>query len=269
MDEQVEDNIPREDPQIQDMLSQEESSQEDQSALANQQAPMTEEELKSLDAEEGSELTYSKQYYMLNRDEILAKRREKELEAKFGDFSARLVKRPKKNFMWGYGTQMHEEGQTDQEFFTEGQLPTIRQLINFLEVYQMKDIQVVNLERLGRSQEKFGIVCSGFSARHLFSTAKKLKEAVNKLNAPELQQNVKVHGSKSDSWLLVVVKEVQVHFLLEEYRYELDLEFRWLNEPPLEMHKKWKLYEKLKRRSDTIDHRAETFQTDEADQEER
>ena len=40
MDEQVEDsrnidNIPREDPQIQDMLSQEESSQEDQSALAN------------------------------------------------------------------------------------------------------------------------------------------------------------------------------------------------------------------------------------------
>ena len=78
-----------------------------------------------------------------------------------------------------------------------------------------------------------------------------------------------MNGSKSDSWLLVVVKEVQVHFLLEEYRYELDLEFRWLNEPPLEMHKKWKLYEKLKRRSDTIDHRAETFQTDEADQEER
>lgn len=54
-----------------------------------------------------------------------------------------------------------------------------------------------------------------------------------------------VMGSKSDSWLLVVVKEVQVHFLLEEYRYDLDLEFRWLNPPTPEMRKKWKMYEKL------------------------
>ena len=46
---------------------------------------------------------------MLHREEILAKRREKENEAKFGDFSARLVKRPKKNFMWGFGTQIHED----------------------------------------------------------------------------------------------------------------------------------------------------------------
>ena len=61
------------------------------------------------------------------------------------------------------------------EFFQQGKLPTIRQLINFLEVYQMKDIQVVNLESLGFSQEKFAIVCSGFSAKHLHSTAKKLK----------------------------------------------------------------------------------------------
>ena len=57
----------------------------------------------------------------------------------------------------------------------------------------------------------------------------------------------KVMGSKSDSWLLVVIKEVQVHFLLEEYRYDLDLEFRWLNQPPPEMVNKWKLYEKMKR----------------------
>jgi len=39
-------------------------------------------------------LTYSQEYYVLNRDELLAKRREKEQEAKFGDYSARLVKRP-------------------------------------------------------------------------------------------------------------------------------------------------------------------------------
>ena len=104
-------------------------------------------------------MTYSQNYYILNRNDILQKRREKEMEAKFGDFSARLVKRPKKGFMWGYGTQMHEDRTTDHgkaqlsfmpvltlticvcaEFFEQGKLPTIRQIINFLEVYQMKDI---------------------------------------------------------------------------------------------------------------------------------
>ena len=78
-------------------------------------------------------------------------------------------------------------------------------------------------------------MASGFSAKHLHSTAKKLKTEVNKLNIPGVVNKPSVLGSKSDSWLLVVVKEVQVHFLLEEYRYDLDLEFRWLNPPPKEM----------------------------------
>ena len=69
--------------------------------------------LKSKPAEDDSELTYSQEYYILNRKEILDKRKERELEAKFGDFSARLVKRPKKNFMWGHGTQMHEDQKSD------------------------------------------------------------------------------------------------------------------------------------------------------------
>ncbi len=49
------------------------------------------------------------------------------MEAKFGDFSARLVKRPKKNFMWGFGTQIHEENEQngDDNFFQHGKLPTI------------------------------------------------------------------------------------------------------------------------------------------------
>ena len=96
---------------------------------------MSEEEIKSLDAEHDSELTYSQEYYILNRKEILQRRREKEMEAKFGDYSARLVKRPKKNFMWGFGTQMHEDATSDDKFFTKGKLPTIRELIRFMEVY--------------------------------------------------------------------------------------------------------------------------------------
>jgi hypothetical protein len=57
----------------------------------------------------GDELTYGQEYYILNREEILNKRRMKEMEAKFGDFSARLVKRPKKDFLWGFGTQTFDE----------------------------------------------------------------------------------------------------------------------------------------------------------------
>ena len=50
---------------------------------------------------------------------------------------------------------------------------------------QMKDIQVVNLSNLDYKQEKFAIVCSGFSSRHLFSTAKKLKTEVNALGVSD------------------------------------------------------------------------------------
>jgi hypothetical protein len=51
---------------------------------------------------------------------------------------------------------------------------------------------------------------------------------------------------------MIVVKEVQVHLILDEYREELDLEFRWMNPPPPEMRKKWKTYERLKRRGQSL-----------------
>ena len=182
------------------------------------------------------------------------------MEAKFGDFSARLVKRPKKNFMWGFGTQVHEDKDySDDNFFTHGELPTITQLIRFCEVYQMKDIPVVQLKKLGFSQESYAIVASGFSGRHLYSTAKKLLQKLKALECPEIVNYPSIKGRKDDSWLLVGVKDVQVHFLLQEYRYELDLEFRWLNRPPEEMVNKWRVYEKLKKRSDNLDVNEDSF----------
>jgi len=57
----------------------------------------------------------------LNREKLLQQKKEKQEEAKFGDFSARLVKRPQKNFLWGYGTQVHDKAQKDGEgCFTKG-----------------------------------------------------------------------------------------------------------------------------------------------------
>jgi hypothetical protein len=38
----------------------------------------------------------------------------------------------------------------------------------------MKDMKVVNLRALGRNEENYAIVCSGFSMKHLYSTAKSL-----------------------------------------------------------------------------------------------
>lgn len=65
---------------------------------------------------------------------------------------------------------MHDE---TRGFFKHGELPTIKEIIKFLEVYQMKDISVVNLKALGRSNcENYAIVSSGFSIKHVYNTAK-------------------------------------------------------------------------------------------------
>jgi hypothetical protein len=69
----------------------------------------------------------------------------------------------------------------------------------------------------------------------------------------------KVSGRKDESWMMVCIKEIQVHLLLAEYREDLDLEFRWLNNPPEEMVNKWKLYEKFKRRSGNIEVTDDSF----------
>ena len=112
-------------------------------------------------------------HYILNRDKYVEDRKQKEDEAKFGDYQARLVKRPQKNFLWGYGTQLFDDARMDEDnFFRMGELPTIRELLNFLEIYQMKDMKVVNLHALGKNEEKYAIVCSAFSMRHSYQTAK-------------------------------------------------------------------------------------------------
>jgi ribosomal silencing factor RsfS len=207
----------------------------------------------------GEQLTYSQEYYILHREELMEKRKQKEEEAKFGDFSARLVKRPQKNFLWGYGTQVYDD---TRNFFRKGELPTIREVIKFLEVYQMKEISVVNLKALGRTHsENYAIVCSGYSVRHLYNTAKILCQEVKALECPEITNIPKVLGRKDDSWVMVTVKEIQVHLILDDYRTDLDLEFRWLNKPPEEMVNKWKIYEKLGRRSANLEVNDSTFKS--------
>ena len=65
---------------------------------------------------------------------------------------------------------------------------------------------------------------------------------------------------------MIVVKEVQVHMILQEYRDELDLEFRWMNPPPPEMKKKWKTYYRLKRKGQSLDVDEKTFKIMDAEE---
>ena len=124
----------------------------------------------------------------------------------------------------------------------------------------MKDINVVNLRALERNEENYAIVCSAFSMRHSYSTAKALVSRLKSLGCPEIVNLPTICGTKEESWLMVVVKEVQVHLILEDFREELDLEFRWMNPPPPEMKKKWKIYEKLKRKGQSLEVDEKTFQ---------
>jgi ribosomal silencing factor RsfS len=73
----------------------------------------------------------------------------------------------------------------------------------------MKDVSVVNLKALGRTHmENYAIVCSGFSIKHLYNTAKTLCKEVKELECPEIVNIPKVAGRKDDSWMMVSIKEI-------------------------------------------------------------
>ena len=73
----------------------------------------------------------------------------------------------------------------------------------------MKQMKVVNLKALERGQaENYAIVCSGFSMKHLYSTAKTLLQQVKALECAEIVNIPTLCGTKDDSWLMVVVKDV-------------------------------------------------------------
>jgi hypothetical protein len=107
---------------------------------------------------------------------------QKEEEAKFGDYPENLVRRPKKGFMWGLGTESFKEDKKS-EYFTNGKLPTIKQVIRFLEIYQVRDIKVLDFRPLKRNHlSNFAIIGSCFSGRHLYQVGKTLCKEVKAID---------------------------------------------------------------------------------------
>ena len=181
-----------------------------------------------------NQIPLAQDFYVLKRDEILAERKKKREEAKFGDYPNNLVKRPAKGFLWGLGTETYDKSKS---FFRDGKLPTIKEVIHFLEVFHMKDITVTDL-REGVSSgvvSNFAICCSGYSSRHIYKVARSLAKEVKELNCQEIINPPKVLGRSDDPWLLVTVKEIGVNFFVEEEREEIALEFKWHNPTTKEM----------------------------------
>jgi ribosomal silencing factor RsfS len=62
---------------------------------------------------------------------------------------------------------------------------------------------------LGRTHlENYAIVCSGFSAKHLYNTAKTLCQEVKKLECEQITNLPTVAGRRDDSWVMVGIKEI-------------------------------------------------------------
>lgn len=126
-----------------------------------------------------------------------------EEEARFGDYPNNLVRRPKKGFLWGLGTQtftskhfkinylLDEKEENESEYFTMYKLPTIRQIIRFLEIHQWRQIKVIDCRQLNISHlSNYAILSSWFSARHLHHVSKTLVSEIKKVSL--LQENTKL-----------------------------------------------------------------------------
>lgn len=174
-----------------------------------------------------------------------------ETDSSYYDYPTNLVKRPKKGFLWGLGTQAHKQ---DSTFFRKKKLPTIRELMRFCEVYQCKDLKVVDLRPLERTDlRSFALIVNCFSSRHLYHVAKNLVKELKAIECEDFANLPTISGRADESWVLVSVKEIDVHFFLPEMRDQVNLESRWFEETPQELIKDFHLYRTMKHKAPMYD----------------
>ena len=193
---------------------------------------------------QSSDILYPKEEYKSQRE-----KEEKESEARFGDYSDNIVRRPKKGFLWGLGTKTFTE-EEKSEFFEYRRLPTIKQVMHFLEVHQVRDIKAVDLRNYKSNHlPKFAILGSWFSSRHLHKVGKTLWSEVKKLDWDEIINKPRVMGRKDEPWILISIKEIGVILFLPDVREEIDIEGKWFNEITKEMWDQFNLGKNRSHRS--------------------
>ncbi len=103
----------------------------------------------------------------------------------------------------------------------------------------MKDIVVVPTHKLGLTHLKENsILCSGFTQKHIYKSAKDFTVELKKLNIPYLTSLPVIYGRREDEWLLVEIGDISTHFFVESFRKEQDLLEIWMN-PVNEEQKEW------------------------------
>lgn len=141
----------------------------------------------------------------------------------------KLVQRPQKDVVWGLGGQLMKR---KTKFFEYGKMPEIDEIIAFLEMEHAKDVVLVDLLELGRTDlPQYGIILTAFSSRHMHRIGTSLVKCIKEIEIPELINPPRLHGRKDDDWIMVSFKNVMVHMFTEESRLDLDLENKWRNPP--------------------------------------
>jgi ribosomal silencing factor RsfS len=107
----------------------------------------------------------------------------------------------------------------------------------------MQDIVVVPTYELGLIHlKRHAIVSSGYTARHIYKTAKDLTVDLKALKIPNIP-TPSIFGRKDEEWLIIEIGEVQLHLFVDSYRKEQDIVEKWLNPPSEELLDNRRRYE--------------------------
>lgn len=102
--------------------------------------------------------------------------------------------------------------------------------MGFLEEKNIQNIIVVPTHSLGLHHLKENaIVCTGFTTKHIYNTAKDLVVELKKLKIPGLSYVPTVFGRRDEEWLLVEIGDIMVHLFTESFKEEFDLIDHWIN----------------------------------------
>ena len=86
--------------------------------------------------------------------------------------------------------------------------------------------------------KEISIVSIGFSAKHIYKSAKDLSVELKNLDIGEVSEKTTVFGRRDEEWLLIEVgPKTSVYFLTQDFEKEVNLVEMWTNPLSDEEHK--------------------------------
>lgn len=76
------------------------------------------------------------------------------------------------------------------------------------------------------------IVSVGFSAKHIYKSAKDLSVEIKNLKISGVSENMLIYGRRDEEWLLIEMgPDISVYFFTEAFNKEVDIVNMWTNKP--------------------------------------